>query len=232
MVQDLTSTEADAGSLASKLGFRLRSRLFRRRSRSGLHRRVRRAHDARSATGRRHRSRTGRRHRSTTGRGRSTAARSRRRTSHRSATARSRSAAATAAGVPAATAMVMMVRMMMMAAAAAALSAAAATAAAVSATTAAATLVREQPGGRWAWSGDQERRSGHHGRKQSLAKHQRSPQSCEVLRRVNLLTILCPWNAMLVGVAFRASFKKTRFDPQIARPAVSVVCESCAEEAM
>jgi hypothetical protein len=211
MVQDLTSAGADAGSLASKLGLRLRSRLFRRRSRSGLHWRMRRAHHARSAAGRCHRNRTARRHRGTAGRGRGTAARSRRRTGHRSPTSRSRSATATAAGVTAATAMVMVIGVMMMAAAAALISAAtaaAATTAAISTTTAAATLVREQPGGRWAWSGDQERRSGHHGQKQSLAKHQRSPHLVKFLRRVNLLTILCPRNPMLVDVEFRASFKK------------------------
>jgi hypothetical protein len=126
--------------------------------------------------------------------------------------------------------MVMVVGMMMMAAAAAAVSAAAATAsaaaAAISTTTAAATLVREQPGGRWAWSGDQERRSGHHGQKQSLAKHQRSPHLVKFLRRVNLLTILCPRNPS------SGRLSKNRFDPQIARPAVSVIYVNCADTPM
>jgi hypothetical protein len=99
-------------------------------------------------------------------------------------------------------------------------------------TTAAAALVRKQAGGRWAWSGDQERRSGHDGQKQSLAKHQRSPHLVKFLRRVNWVEHLLPQEPEAVGSEFRASFQKTRFDSQIARQAISVICDNCADAAM
>ena len=159
-----------------ELGLRLRSRLFRGRSRSGLHRGVRRSRSIRTRGAARgsHRSRAGRRHRGTAGRGRGTTARSRSSTSRGRGTRRATTTATAAAPatITTATAVVMVVVVLVVAAAAATTTAAAA---AISTTTTAAALVREQAGGRWARSGDQERRSGHHGRKQSLAKHQRSP---------------------------------------------------------
>jgi hypothetical protein len=162
-----------------ELGLRLRSRLFRGRSRSGLHRGVRRSRSIRTRGAARgsHRSRAGRRHRGTAGRGRGTTARRRSSTSRgrgtRRATTTATAAAPATAAITTATAVVMVVVVLMVAAAAATTTAAAA--AISTATTTTAALVREQAGGRWARSGDQERRSGHHGRKQSLAKHQRSP---------------------------------------------------------
>lgn len=158
------------------LGLRLRSRLFRRRSRGGLYRGMsrRRSHGTRSTAGRCGRSTAARGSRGTAGRSRSTAARSRRRTGHRgrSRTGRSRCAArrswgatAATAVVAAATTMVMVVTMMVMVA----------TATTASTTSTAATAVREQASGRRAWPSDQERCSGHHGQNQGLAKHQRSP---------------------------------------------------------
>ena len=139
---------------------------------------------ARSAASRRGRSTAARSSRSAAGRSGSTTAgnRSRRTTRRgRRCAGRNRCAAATAAGVTAATAaaMVMVVAVLMMvvaAAAASTITAAAATAAAA---------VREQARGRRAWPCDQERRAGQNGQHQSLAKHQRSPHLCEVLRRVN-----------------------------------------------
>jgi hypothetical protein len=98
-------------------------------------------------------------------------------------------------------------------------------------TTAAAPTVREQAGGRRAWSGDQERHSGHHGQQQSLAKHQGSPHLVKFLRRVNWVDHLLPQELDARGGEFRASFKKCfRFANRA--PAISVVCETCADTAM
>jgi len=222
--------------LGIKLGLRLRSRLFRGRSRSSLHRRMRRTrgHCAGSAARGCHRSRAGRRHRSTAGRGRGTAARSRgcrtgrgRSTAGRSRGTRSATTAAAAAAITTATAVVMVVMVVMAAAAAA-------TTAAISTAAAAATTVREQAGGSWAWSGDQERRSGHHGQKQSLAKHQRSPHLLKFLRRVNCVDHLLPQGLDAVCGESRASFKnwlrfaksRARQSAQSARTVPTQRCEN------
>jgi hypothetical protein len=169
------STQGRCRFVSSELGLRLRSWLFRGRSRSGLHRRVAGSgrHHAGSAARRSSRSAAARGSRSTASRGGRSAAGRR-----RSATRLNRSTAATGA-VTAALATAMVVVVMVMVAATAA-TATAATAAIAATTTAATAAVREQACGRRAWSSDQERRAGHHGQHESLAKHQRSPHLFEV----------------------------------------------------
>jgi hypothetical protein len=99
-------------------------------------------------------------------------------------------------------------------------------------TTAASTAVREQTGGRRAWSCDQEGRSGHHGQKQSLAKHQRSPHLVKFLRRVNPEEHLLPREPRCGWRRGPGVFRKTRSVPQISRPAISVICDNYADAAL
>jgi hypothetical protein len=65
--------------------------------------------------------------------------------------------------------------------------------AAAAATATAATMTEMVEGTGGARTGNQERRSGHNGQNQHLAKHQRSPHLVEHLRRVHSEKLHTPW---------------------------------------